>query len=216
MGLGFQGTPRIPFFVSASGSAPASPIVGDLWYTSDTLILYSWNGSAWSAVIQPAEYKLLSETVLANNTTNLVSSGAIPTGYKEIHVTGTVRAFDNANSLLFTINTNTGSIYTFHELRQAAATLTGNDRATQTSAFIVGEDNIGASPTTFTLRLHNATTAQALNKGWESDANDHQNGKQNRNTGICLDTNEISSVEIKGGGTMHFTTGDIIRFYGVK
>jgi len=212
MGISLGGVPRVPVFsgTAAEMAAYPAPVAGDLWYTTDTKKVYTYDGAAWTALettaLSGASLVLLETKTLA--ATASADFTSISSSYKYFILIFEVLSSEaGTTNLLMRCNNDSGNNYDLSYHTNAAVSQSINQSAFVLSQFDSGQSTAGQL--TIPQKARGSTLAVPIGAviGGEPSYNQMLGGKYQTASG------DISRLTVyPSAGTLTGTAS----LYGVK
>jgi len=186
MGMNVGGTGRVPVYngTAAAMAALAGMIQGDLFYTTDTKLLYTYDGAAWNNVLAGISQQVvyLTTATQAADAATLTTAAITTTGYRALMVfIQNVYCAANGKDFNFNINGDTAANYNYSACANgtqvtadgAAFVKMGTLSSTAASVLnaVVYVHNLRTNPTQINFNAGQNTWNDIGTAQWKSNAN---------------------------------------------
>lgn len=122
MNLG--GQPRVPVFSQVV--QPSAPLAGDLWFKTDTKVLYQYDGAAFNQVVN-LNLKLVQHSTMAGSATSVTIN--VDTTYPMYLIIGRAYSAGADPSISLRFNADAGTNYSWVRIRSGTASVITGENA---------------------------------------------------------------------------------------
>jgi len=197
MGISEGGSPRVPVYngTAADMVACTSMIAGDLWYTTNTKLLYTYDGAAWNNILAgvSSTWTNLSNTTLVADGTFDISG--IASGYKQLKL---ILTFCNSTSDgqlgVINFNNDTGANYSWAYTMVNGA---GAETGAAAAQAAIRAYHVGSNANLNNLLVANISNLSTGHKGYNATFSGKA-GSGGIFNGIYASNTEINRIKITG------------------